>query len=1639
MTNFVLPIHPEDLQLPVQNRYNVQNLIRVDGLSEAAITKLLEDTSLRLRRQGARAIVEHENFDVLFSLLLRFEVLSTPLASRLFDTLVAGLGGIVKLTGDQLKAASVGSEELSAEQLDETKNALKMHMFLVHWFVIVTKPGSPAASSKAAPAAAAKGAKRGAAGSAAGSRKKARNDTNDDAAAAAEAATGRWESETAKEQLLSAMINLLELPELAASVWRAAQPDEDFVNLFSKVLVTMLASASNTRAKPVRRCLLLLCAQLIKRYAHSAAISSALVHLLHHGDHLPQPLGELYALLDTPAYKCAPAATGDLLREIGRMSSAQLTPLAKNVAELLRELADKLPNVVLPHIAVLLPHLDGENHWMRIGIVQMLGQLLCHLSAPELAPAAQRDDDGADECGLPRDAASDGAQRTGAAPLDETRRSMQTVLQQRVFDVSPWVRSQALQTWAMLASKRAIAMDQLERVARLAVSRLSDKNFAVRRSAVNLVTTLMEYNPFGPQLCLSKFAAELDNMRRLRQEMRVRDAARAQAFLDKQQQQQREQADDQAAAAAEDADRPDGDKPRKAGRHPTEPAEDDIDASDDDHDEDDDDDEDDEDTDGTMANKRHKSASKKSNKLRNKRQPLPTSAAAAADDDDDEDDAEADGGQAALMIDEAEAALRAEQRRLHRRCQQAVGFIERLHEALAFLSQLLGSKLLSDVLDTMHCFVTARLFGVEPASEGLKKMLPLVWSSEAKVRDKLIESYKQLYVVPDTDTTTDPNLRTANNLIGLTVNATLAELTSLEQLLSAMYARHQLPPGLVHTLWGIFGARHKRLSQLIKAERRGSLVILSMLANAQPDIVKDKLNVLVNIGLGARWKDDVFLARYTCIALQKLARRQLPLAAASDGSAKHKQQQHEQGKENQVQPQQQPDDDKQTKSSAAAPAAAAASEAAPTFQRLAPSHVIFKRLAEIMVERDLPHSSWYALAEQAINTIYALSEQPDKLCATVIKTYAGRVFAGLRGTAAPQVAEANAVDEQQQQQHAAADDDDDVAAAADDDDQQQQQQHAAAAVKREGGGSNKSTTTQVPVGELSKLLFALGHVALKQIVHVDEIQAELRRRRADADRSKLDAADGTKKRRAGKGGKGGKEAAGASTIEQELGVAQAAEEHEAERLQEMAEREIVSGRNLVGAFGPLVALVCANAGNRYNDESLRAPAVLCLCKFMCVSPDFCERHLQLLFTLFKRSPEPAIRSNIVIVIGDLAVRFPTLIEPWTNEMYACLHDSHPRVRKSAFMVLAHLVLNDQIRVRGQISEMAACLADTDRRLIDLSRLFFTELSRKGNAIYNLLPDVISALSSRDSPVGAEAHSAVGPTAKFKEIMKFLFDFIDKEKQSESLVDKLCHRFEQTAELAQWRNIAYCLSLLSYSDKVLRRLNEHAKLWSDKLSDAAVKAAFDAIASKARKFAKPEMKEPLAEFDAKLAAPGTDPDADPAHDPAADPTSAVISPSKTAAAASKPPAAAHKSATTTSKGRGRGGRGGKTPAAARKRAAAKTRRYDSSASEDDGSDDAVDVSDDAESAASEPDEPARHQQQRQPKSKAKQATAGRGRRQQQQQQQTTTGNGLSGSDEDDTDQVSRSKPKPSASKKRPVRQSSRANRQPAAVSDEDETD
>ncbi|XP_075699090.1 condensin complex subunit 1 [Rhinoderma darwinii] len=382
--------------------------------------------------------------------------------------------------------------------------------------------------------------------------------------------------------------------------------------------------------------------------------------------------------------------------------------------------------------------------------------------------------------------------------------------------------------------------------------------------------------------------------------------------------------------------------------------------------------------------------------------------------------------------------------------------------------------------------------------------------------------------------------------------------------------------------------------------------------------------------------------------------------------------------------------------------------------------------------------------------------------------------------------------------------------------------------------NSREEASTLPAFLLTHLLSLAGDVALQLVVYLEcTVSAELRRRRVLKEEQEAEKL-GKNKHRKSKGNE--------SLEEEDLGlVGASADDAEAELIQRVCDKELLNGQQYLSAFLPLVLRVCKNTG-KYNDPALCTAATLALAKFMMISSDFCDSHLRLLFTLLEKSPLPGVRSNIMIALGDLSIRFPNLIEPWTPHLYARLRDESREVRKTSAIVMTHLILKDMVKVKGQVSEMAALLIDSDQEIASLAKNFFTELSNKGNAVYNLLPDIISRLSDPDCGVEEEP---------FHTIMRHLLSYITKDKQTESLVEKMCHRFRTARTERQWRDLAHCLSLLPFSEKGLGKMQDCFDCYGDKLSDDAVYDSFLTVIGKIRRGAKPELKTQIDEFEHKL--------------------------------------------------------------------------------------------------------------------------------------------------------------------------------------------
>ena len=81
--------------------------------------------------------------------------------------------------------------------------------------------------------------------------------------------------------------------------------------------------------------------------------------------------------------------------------------------------------------------------------------------------------------------------------------------------------------------------------------------------------------------------------------------------------------------------------------------------------------------------------------------------------------------------------------------------------------------------------------------------------------------------------------------------------------------------------------------------------------------------------------------------------------------------------------------------------------------------------------------------------------------------------------------------------------------------------------------------------------------------------------------------------------------------------------------------------------------------------------------------------------------------------------------------YCSLKDENLTVRSTCVRMLSNLILGEMIRVKGQVAQLALCMVDKNDTIRLDTKQLFRDLSQKGNALYNVMPDILSCLSDSE--------------------------------------------------------------------------------------------------------------------------------------------------------------------------------------------------------------------------------------------------------------------------------------------------------------------
>ena len=594
-----------------------------------------------------------------------------------------------------------------------------------------------------------------------------------------------WDWDQERLRAVTFLYNLVQLP--LNPLFDPPMMEEEVVTQLAgtcfKILENPVMAFQNK--KDIRLSLIEVLGTLNKKYNYTLSCSLKFVQHLKHFEHLVTVLGQATEVL-VRQFNCN-SMVMELVREISRIDSRELardTSGTRSYSMFLVELAERLPDMMKPSLAILSSHLDGESYTMRKCVLAVMGEIVAKVLSREDLDEAGKDD----------------------------RDSFLDCLEDHMHDVHAHVRSHVLQIWGKLCKDKCIPLTRQHSVLELCVGRLQDKSSNVRKASVQLLTTLLESNPFAAKLQTMDLEMRLKEEEVKLAEMSPEDAVDTdpveewnniktslkEAVITVIEAGEISECDGEKcwedATAGEVCARVAGFIAKKnivkalslvKDAQTVFPREDififqanaspESQDSPENSDEEDDDEEDD--AENKLQIKHHL------NILRNiffetKKKP-------------DVDLSQSLAQSQAQTENEVN-----KQRLLVQYLSDSVKFSKIIHKSLPVVAQLLGSKQSSDILEAIEFFVSAFEFGLLNAMIGVRRMLALIWSQEKTIKDAVVAAYKRLYINVESNNQRTASAAIAKNLIALVIGATLGEETSLEKLISEFVTSKEIGKGV---------------------------------------------------------------------------------------------------------------------------------------------------------------------------------------------------------------------------------------------------------------------------------------------------------------------------------------------------------------------------------------------------------------------------------------------------------------------------------------------------------------------------------------------------------------------------------------------------------------------------------------------------------------------------------------------------------------------------------------------------------------------------------------------------------------------------------------------------------------------------
>ena len=619
------------------------------------------------------------------------------------------------------------------------------------------------------------------------------------------------------------------------------------------------------------------------------------------------------------------------------------------------------------------------------------------------------------------------------------------------------------------------------------------------------------------------------------------------------------------------------------------------------------------------------------------------------------------------------------------------------------VTQLLSSRTVSDVLESIDLFLNLHNYRVESSEKGIRKMLVLIMKNENSIKKKVIDAFSDIYFNNEKQT---KEIQAAG-IIHFCSQLNYSEYTCVDELLKNLIEHKQIHKDVFKEIWKILIKNPKNEMKNIKAKD------LTDLNNKLKQIELESITAMRIINMASNYKPEIIR-----INSDSYIRKLMSILNVEKNeeinwsSVKY-------GLEGLVKIYQTNKD---------------------------PTKNCLISIAKALVRTyGKAHNDWFIACKEFIDTIFKLFPEPEQMSQYLIIKLSMPFFASndeeLNKETKDKFKTQNIFPQAPS----------DLSSSINGD-------------LTPNKVKDKDNINMMTPLKLAQLIFVVGHIALNMIIYGENLEATIKKKFSQKERKNKNTTSKKKKKKNDEDDDEGENdeinnVVGGQEAEVDMNISLIHKIID----EELLSKNLISKYVPMISSIAKATLKCKTEDLESN-MLLYKSAIMSYCKLMLINADFCKNNINFIFDLLNNDSIPSdLKLNVCLSFGDLVNRFPNIMISEVNKFFEGLHSPHKEVVKYTLTVISHLALNDMLKMKGEVVDICMLLDHKDPSIRTHVQTFFNEINNKGNnVIYNIIPKALARLSNEFKSLEYSKFKTIAQTLlKYVDKEKHIEGLMDK--------------------------------------------------------------------------------------------------------------------------------------------------------------------------------------------------------------------------------------------------------------------------------------